>query len=80
MIRVAAGEPLCLRQEDVRMEGWAVEARVYAEDPTRGFLPSTGRLTTYRPPARPAPPTGVTVRVDTGVVEGGDRSRSSTTR
>ena len=55
MIRVAAGEALTLRQEDVRMEGWAVEARVYAEDPTRGFLPSTGRLTTYRPPATGKP-------------------------
>ncbi len=70
MIRVAAGEALTIRQEDVGMEGWAVEARVYAEDPSRGFLPSTGRLTTYR-----APPTGtaagVTVRVDSGVGEGG---------
>ena len=70
MIRVAAGEPLGIRQEDVRMEGWAVEARVYAEDPTRGFLPSTGRLTTYRPPAT-GTRDGVTVRVDTGVGEGG---------
>ena len=70
MIRVAAGEALTLRQEDVRMEGWAVEARVYAEDPTRGFLPSTGRLTTYRPPAT-GEADGVTVRVDSGVGEGG---------
>ena len=70
MIRVAAGEPLGIRQEDVRMEGWAVEARIYAEDPTRGFLPSTGRLTTYRPPAT-GTRDGVTVRVDTGVGEGG---------
>ena len=70
MIRVAAGEPLAIRQEDVRMEGWAVEARVYAEDPTRGFLPSTGRLTTYRPPET-GTRDGVTVRVDTGVGEGG---------
>ncbi len=70
MIRVAAGERLSIRQEDVRMEGWAVEARVYAEDPTRGFLPSTGRLTTYRPPAA-GTADGVTVRVDAGVVEGG---------
>ena len=70
MIRVAAGEPLSLRQEDVRMEGWAVEARIYAEDPTRGFLPSTGRLTTYRPPEA-GTADGVTVRVDAGVVEGG---------
>ena len=70
MIRVAAGEPLAIRQEDVRMEGWAVEARVYAEDPTRGFLPSTGRLTTYRPPVT-GEAGGTTVRVDTGVGEGG---------
>ncbi len=70
MIRVAAGEALTIRQEDVRMEGWAVEARVYAEDPTRGFLPSTGRLTTYRPPAT-GEAGGTTVRVDSGVGEGG---------
>ena len=70
MIRVAAGEELAIRQEDVRMEGWAVEARVYAEDPTRGFLPSTGRLTTYRPPVT-GEADGTTVRVDTGVGEGG---------
>ena len=71
MIRVAAGEPLPLRQEDVRLEGWAVESRIYAEDPTRGFLPSTGRLVTYRPPAE-GTTDGVTVRVDTGVGEGGE--------
>jgi propionyl-CoA carboxylase alpha chain len=73
MIRVAAGEPLSIRQSDVKLNGWAVESRVYAEDPTRGFLPSTGRLTTYRPPAE-----GVsgeaTVRNDTGVYEGGEIS------
>ena len=51
MIRVAAGEKLKLKQSDVKLTGWAVESRVYAEDPTRNFLPSTGRLTTYRPPA-----------------------------
>src|SRR6476469_2540138 len=51
MIRIAAGEPLALRQADVRLKGWAVESRIYAEDPTRGFLPSTGRLVSYRPPA-----------------------------
>src|SRR5271169_2250195 len=51
MIRVAAGETLRLAQSDVKLNGWAVEARVYAEDPTRGFLPSTGRLMRYRPPA-----------------------------
>ena len=73
MIRVAAGEPLPLGQDDVRLNGWAVESRIYAEDPTRGFLPSTGRLTTYRPPT-----TGMsgqtTVRVDAGVEEGGEIS------
>jgi propionyl-CoA carboxylase alpha chain len=67
MIRVAAGERLPLRQEDLRIEGWAVEARIYAEDPYRGFLPSIGRLTRYRPP--PAEPS---VRVDDGVAEGGE--------
>ncbi len=50
MIRVAAGEPLSFTQEEVRMDGWAVEARVYAEDPERDFLPATGRLLRYRPP------------------------------
>ena len=54
MIRVAAGEKLSFSQDDVRMDGWAIESRVYAEDPYRGFLPSTGRLTTYLPPARAA--------------------------
>jgi len=52
MIRVAAGEKLPLKQKDVKLDGWAIESRVYAEDPYRGFLPSTGRLTTYRPPAQ----------------------------
>ena len=73
MIRVAAGEPLPIRQEDVRLGGWAVESRVYAEDPTRGFLPSTGRLTTYRPPAE-GRAGAATVRNDTGVFEGGEIS------
>jgi len=50
MIRVAAGEKLSFSQDDVRMDGWAIESRVYAEDPYRGFLPSTGRLVVYRPP------------------------------
>ena len=50
MIRVAAGERLRLTQADVTLDGWAVETRIYAEDPARGFLPSTGRLVTYRPP------------------------------
>ncbi len=70
MIRVAAGEPLRIGQDEVRLNGWAVEARVYAEDPTRGFLPSTGRLVTYRPPET-GTVDGITVRVDTGVGEGG---------
>ena len=50
MIRVAAGEPLAIKQEDVELNGWAIEWRIYAEDPTRNFLPSTGRLVKYRPP------------------------------
>jgi propionyl-CoA carboxylase alpha chain len=71
MIRSAAGEPLRLKQADVKLTGWAVESRVYAEDPTRGFLPSTGRLTRYRPPIE-GTHDGVTVRNDTGVFEGGE--------
>ena len=73
MIRSAAGEKLRLKQADVNLNGWAVESRVYAEDPTRGFLPSTGRLVKYRPPAEGAKH-GVTVRNDTGVFEGGEIS------
>jgi propionyl-CoA carboxylase alpha chain len=73
MIRSAAGEPLRLKQADVKLTGWAVESRVYAEDPTRGFLPSTGRLTRYRPPAE-GTHDGITVRNDTGVFEGGEIS------
>ena len=69
MIRVAAGEALPLTQADVEQNGWAIEARVYAEDPLRGFLPSIGRLTRYLPPAETAQ-----VRVDTGVEEGGEVS------
>jgi propionyl-CoA carboxylase alpha chain len=69
MIRVAAGEKLPFAQKDVKLEGWAVEARVYAEDPFRNFLPSTGRLVKYREP-KPGPD----VRVDTGVYEGGEIS------
>ena len=52
MIRVAAGEKLAFGQADVKLNGWSVETRVYAEDPYRGFLPSTGRLVRYRPPAQ----------------------------
>jgi propionyl-CoA carboxylase alpha chain len=70
MIRVAAGERLALRQEDVRLVGWAIEARVYAEDPSRGFLPSSGRLAAYRPPTEETG--GATVRNDGGVQEGGE--------
>ena len=73
MIRVAAGEKLRLTQDDVRLDGWAVESRIYAEDPVRNFLPSTGRLVTYRPP-REGSAGGVTVRNDTGVYEGGEIS------
>ena len=73
MIRSAAGEKLRLKQADVNLNGWAVESRVYAEDPTRGFLPSTGRLVKYRPPAEGVKH-GVTVRNDTGVFEGGEIS------
>ncbi len=69
MMRVAAGEKLAMTQEDVRFDGWAVEARLYAEDPRRGFLPSIGRLKTYRPPAE-GPLNGAQFRLDTGVVEG----------
>jgi propionyl-CoA carboxylase alpha chain len=73
MIRVAAGEKLAFTQADVKLDGWAVESRVYAEDPTRGFLPSTGRLTTYRPPEEGVSH-GATTRNDTGVGEGGEIS------
>jgi propionyl-CoA carboxylase alpha chain len=73
MIRVAAGEKLSIKQSDVKFDGWAVESRVYAEDPYRNFLPSTGRLTRYRPPTEQTI-NGVTVRNDTGVYEGGEIS------
>ena len=73
MIRVAAGEKLALTQEDVKLTGWAIESRLYAEDPYRNFLPSTGRLTRYRPPAETAD-TKHAVRNDTGVFEGGEIS------
>ena len=73
MIRVAAGEKLSIRQSEVKLDGWAVESRVYAEDPYRNFLPSTGRLTRYRPPPGQSAD-GVTVRNDTGVYEGGEIS------
>ena len=73
MIRVAAGEKLRLRQEDVKLKGWAIESRIYAEDPTRNFLPSIGRLTTYQPPREGTLGAG-RVRNDTGVREGGEIS------
>ncbi len=73
MIRVAAGEKLAIKQSDVKLNGWAVESRVYAEDPYRNFLPSTGRLVKYRPPAEKSED-GITVRNDTGVTEGGEIS------
>src|SRR5215471_7116327 len=68
MIRVAAGEPLPFTQDDVELSGWAIEARVYAEDPGRGFLPSIGRLVRYQPPS------GDEVRLDAGVFEGAEIS------
>jgi propionyl-CoA carboxylase alpha chain len=73
MIRIAAGEKLAFKQTDVKFSGWAVESRIYAEDPYRNFLPSTGRLTRYRPPQE-GNSNGVTVRNDTGVYEGGEIS------
>jgi propionyl-CoA carboxylase alpha chain len=73
MIRVANGEPLSITQDDVKINGWAIENRLYAEDPYRGFLPSIGRLTRYRPPAEGPLGAGI-VRNDTGVFEGGEIS------
>jgi propionyl-CoA carboxylase alpha chain len=73
MIRVAAGEKLKIKQADVKLTGWAVESRVYAEDPYRNFLPSIGRLTRYRPPQEGSAHGG-TVRNDTGVFEGAEIS------
>ncbi len=73
MLRSAAGEKLALRQADVKIKGWAVESRVYAEDPYRNFLPSIGRLVRYQPP-REGVADGVTVRNDTGVTEGAEVS------
>ncbi len=73
MIRVAAGERLGFGQDDVTLNGWAIESRLYAEDPYRNFLPSIGRLRRYRPPEERKSP-GVAVRNDTGVFEGGEIS------
>ncbi|MEO6433064.1 MAG: acetyl/propionyl/methylcrotonyl-CoA carboxylase subunit alpha [Sphingomicrobium sp.] len=99
MIRVAYGEKLAFTQDDIKLDGWAVETRVYAEDPYRGFLPSTGRLVRYRPPVPASAPakagalataeassprrglpaqehggSAARIRVDDGVVEGGEVS------
>ncbi|MBZ0122592.1 MAG: ATP-grasp domain-containing protein, partial [Roseovarius sp.] len=88
MIRVAAGEKLSIAQKDVKLTGWAIESRLYAEDPYRNFLPSIGRLSRYRPPAEvaagpllssgkwqdDAEPGETAVRNDTGVYEGGEIS------
>ncbi|MBK8439813.1 MAG: acetyl/propionyl/methylcrotonyl-CoA carboxylase subunit alpha [Rhodobacter sp.] len=74
MIRVANGEPLPFRQEDLKINGWAMESRLYAEDPFRNFLPSIGRLTRYRPPVEGRTDRGGIVRNDTGVFEGGEIS------
>ena len=73
MIRSAFGEKLPLKQSDVKLDGWAVETRIYAEDPYRGFLPSTGRLVRYAPPHEGAHG-DIVVRNDTGVYEGGEIS------
>jgi propionyl-CoA carboxylase alpha chain len=73
MIRIAAGERLSLKQSDVKLSGWAVETRIYAEDPARNFMPSIGRLVRYRPPPE-SRTAGVTVRADTGVREGSEIS------
>ncbi len=69
MIRIAAGEPITFGQADIKMKGWSIESRVYAEDPLRNFMPSIGRLVHYRQPRE-----GEAVRVDTGVVEGSEIS------
>ena len=80
MIRVANGEPLTITQDDVKLNGWAMESRLYAEDPYRNFLPSIGRLTRYRPPAETESyqpgvvPEAAVIRNDTGVYEGGEIS------
>ncbi|MGV1013875.1 MAG: acetyl-CoA carboxylase biotin carboxylase subunit [Methyloceanibacter sp.] len=73
MLKVAAGEKLAIKQKDVNLKGSAIEVRIYAEDPTRNFLPSTGRLVRYRPPQL-GTEKGVTTRLDSGVEEGGEIS------
>lgn len=74
MIRSANGEKLSMKQSDVKLNGWALESRIYAEDPYRNFLPSIGRLVRYRPPAEQTLPNGAITRNDTGVFEGGEIS------
>lgn len=74
MIRIAAGEKLAFGQDNVKLNGWAIESRLYAEDPYRNFLPSIGRLTRYRPPVEGTHDTGTVTRNDTGVFEGGEIS------
>ena len=74
MIRVADGQPLPFKQQDLKIHGWAMESRLYAEDPYRNFLPSIGRLTRYRPPVEGRTERGGIVRNDTGVYEGGEIS------
>ena len=74
MIRAAQGEKLKIKQKDVELKGWALESRIYAEDPYRNFLPSIGRLVRYRPPAERTTEEGAIIRNDTGVFEGGEIS------
>jgi propionyl-CoA carboxylase alpha chain len=74
MIRVAEGTPLPMQQQDVAINGWSFEARVYAEDADRGFLPSTGRVTHYSPPTTLVSDNGAYTRVDTGIDAGGEIS------
>lgn len=74
MIRVASGEKLRIVQADVKLNGWAIESRLYAEDPYRSFLSSIGRLTRYRPPVEGRRDNGSVIRNDTGVFEGGEIS------
>ena len=74
MIRVAGGEKLSFAQDDITLNGWAIESRLYAEDPYRNFLPSIGRLSRYRPPPEGVKADGTIARNDTGVFEGGEIS------
>ncbi len=74
MIRVAYGEKLSIKQSDIKLKGWAIESRLYAEDPYRNFLPSIGRLSRYRPPREGKTENATVIRNDTGVFEGGEIS------